>query len=149
METPTKISFRLGEIEFSGEGTEDWLEKQLDKLLDKIASRDLHTNVKERPVTPGKSHIAGTLASFLGEKNAKSNQNRKFLATATYLQLNKGIKPLKTNDISSALKDANQTRLGNPSDTLSQNISKGFCERDGGGFFVTDEGYQELGMEGY
>lgn len=148
MADQTKISFKLGSLEFSGEGKEVWLEKQLDKLLKQpvvVAAKPLVADHEKAPGGKGSS-LSATLAAFLGEKNAKTNQNRKFLATAAYLQL-KGKKPLKTADISAALKAANQGRLGNPSDTLNQNVSKGFCERDAGGFFVTEDGYGELGVQ--
>jgi len=143
----TKITIKIGNVEFSGEGKEAWLEKQLDKILKELKSSitDSITEPKEADL-PSKELNSKTLASFLGEKNAKSNQNRKFLATSTFLQEVKKIKPIKPADVTKALKDANQARLGNPSDTLNQNIGKGFCERSDGGFFVTEDGYRELGL---
>ncbi len=146
MADTTKISFKFGVLEFSGEGSEIWLEKQLDKLLKQpINFLSAPLSKESSGFSPQTKSTSSTLVAFLTEKDAKSNQNKKFLATATYLQI-KGKKPLKVGDIAKALKDSNQGRLGNPSDTLSQNISKGFCERDGEGFFVTEEGYRELGV---
>ena len=141
----TKLSFKSGSIEFSGEGREAWLEKQLDKLL---AIPAIVANIvdEESPEARGKGSIGKkSLATFLSEKNAKTNQNRKFLATAVFLH-EKGAKRIKTGDVAKALKDSNQQRLGNPSDTLKQNVGKGFCEKDGTDFFVTDEGYAEIGL---
>jgi len=33
----TKIEIKIGEISFSGEGNQDWLSGQLDKILDKAS----------------------------------------------------------------------------------------------------------------
>lgn len=49
-----------------------------------------------------------------------------------------------TSDVTKALKDSNQTRLGNPSDSLNQNVTKGYCEKDGKEFYVTEEGKNSL-----
>ena len=145
----TKISIKVGSVEFSGEGKESWLEKQLDKILKEFKTV-IENPIETREVNKAEGSSvkinSTTLASFLGEKNAKSNQVRKFLATALFLQEIKNMKPIKTGDVTKALKDSSQGRLGNPSDTLSQNITKGFCERDNGGFFVTEDGYTELGL---
>ncbi|RKY83799.1 hypothetical protein DRQ11_12510, partial [candidate division KSB1 bacterium] len=80
-----------------------------------------------------------TLPVFLNEKDATKNQLNKFLATAIWLHA-KGKNRLKTSDITAALKDAQQTRLGNPSDCLNKNVKKGYIEKDGTEFFVTQEG---------
>ena len=84
-----------------------------------------------------------TLASFLREKNTSRNQTQKFLATAVWLEA-KGRNRLATADVSRALKDSNQARLSNASASLSKNIAKGYCERDGKEFFVTMEGKNSL-----
>ncbi len=83
------------------------------------------------------------LAAFLKSKNATANQLRKFVATAVWLHA-KGTKRLETKQITQALKDASQSRIGNPGDALKKNITKGYCEKDGKQFFVTDEGRKSL-----
>ena len=53
---------------------------------------------------------------------------------------------LATSDITKALKDSKQSGVGNASQCLALNISKGFCHKDGKKqFFVSDEGRTELG----
>lgn len=84
-----------------------------------------------------------TLSTFLKEKNVTSNQVKKFLATAIWLEA-KGKQRMTTGDVTKALKDSSQTRLGNPSDSLNQNVTKGFCEKDGKEFYVTEEGKNSL-----
>jgi hypothetical protein len=54
---------------------------------------------------------------------------------------------LTTSSVVKALSANNQPRLGNPADTLNQNVKKGFCEKrkDGTSFFITPEGLHSLG----
>jgi hypothetical protein len=154
----SKIQIKIGNIEFSGEGDSDWLSSQLDKILDKVpellkitplAQAEVSNNSIEKETNPKSStNIAKptNLAMFLKEKNATSNQVKKFLATSAFLQLN-GKNRLNTSDITKALKDSNQTKLGNPSEYLNQNVKKGHCEKDGSKeFFVTSHGFEDLGV---
>jgi len=146
-----KIEIKIGQIEFSGNGQQEWVAKQLDKILAK--AEDLITlapppeqpagDNKHKPMKKDLSIAEKTLPSFLSEKNATKSQIKKFLATAVWLEA-KGEKRLSTGDITRALKDSNQSRLGNPSDCLNKNVSKGFCEKDGREFFVTQEGKKSL-----
>jgi hypothetical protein len=146
-----KIEFTLGSITFSGEGEETWVSDQLDKILEKAP--DL---IKIVPETPAISQPAAavaeqvsklsdstissqTLPNFFRAKDIPKSGFRKFLATAIWLHA-KGVNRLSTGDVTKALTDSNQTRLSNASDCLSKNIAKGFIEKDGRQFFVTDEG---------
>ena len=146
-----KIEIKIGQIEFSGEGQPEWVAKQLDKILAKaedliaIAPPPEQTPDGTQPKPMGKdATIAGkTLPSFLTDKNVTRSQIRKFLATSVWLEA-KGKKRLTTGDVTKALKESNQSRLANPSDCLNKNVSKGFCEKDGREFFVTQEGKKSL-----
>lgn len=130
-----KIEVSIGEITFVGEGEQNWVAEQLDPALPD-APPELDTS--EDAAIAQK-----TLPAFLGEKNAKSNQTIKFLATAIWLHA-KGSRRLKTGDITSAISNANQTRFSNPSNCLAQNVKKGFIEKTGSEFFVTDDGKASL-----
>ncbi len=150
-----KIEFTIGAISFTGEGDKDWVASQLDKILDKapqllkltpekqveeVASSDSQHHAQ----MPQDEAIARTtLPSFLQEKGATRNQTKKFLATAVWLTA-KGKTRLTTTDITQAIKESNQSRLGNPSDCLNKNVAKGYCEKDGREFFVTQEGKASL-----
>jgi hypothetical protein len=147
-----KIQMKIGEVEFSGEGEQAWVGKQLEKILN--AAPTIAASAARRAPThssgagaggvPADSNAASqTLAKFLRDKNAAMNQVKKFLATAVWLQA-KGKNRLTTGEITRALKDSNQSRLGNPADCLNKNVSKGFCEKDGKEFFVTTEGMASL-----
>ncbi len=52
---------------------------------------------------------------------------------------------MMSGDVVKALKESQQSRMGNPSEVLNQNIHKGHCERDGKEFFVTQEGRDSFG----
>jgi hypothetical protein len=150
-----KIHFKLGGIEFEGEGEKDWIAQQLDKILEKapklvalapIGGTGGGSGGGRTPMGPDPQDpqiAAKTLAVFLKEKNATRNQVKKCLATAIWLEA-KGKQRMTTSDVTKALKDSNQTRLSNASDCLNQNVTKGYCEKDGKEFFVTDEGKSSL-----
>ena len=147
-----KIEIKIGQIAFSGEGEQDWVAKQLDKIIaqaEKLiqlappAENEGEDAEGHKPMGKDPSIAKKTLASLLQEKNATGNQIKKFLATAVWLEA-KGQTRLQTRDITKALKDANQTRLGNPADCLNKNVTKGNCEKDGKQFFVTDDGKKSL-----
>jgi hypothetical protein len=147
-----KIDIKIGQIQFSGEGDQDWVAKQLDKIIAQ-AEKLIQLAPTDNPQDDGDGHhkpmgndatiAKKTLPLFLGEKNATSNQVKKFLATAVWLEA-KGKQKMTTGDVGKALKDSKQNKLGNASDCLRQNISKGHCEKDGKDFFVTDDGKKSL-----
>lgn len=153
----SKIQIKVGIMEFSGEGEQDWLAIQLEKILIKVP--DL---LKFEVASPGYSKESSrdepgdskslnpskitNLATWLKDKNATTNQTKKFLATAAFLQVG-GKSRVSTSDVTNALKKSNQSRLGNPSDCLNSNVKKGFCEKDGNDFFVTAEGLDEIGVK--
>jgi hypothetical protein len=144
-----KIGFTAGGMSFSGEGEQAWLAEQFEKIL--AASEKLH----QLPPPPSGSSpssdtesqsggVSQTLASYLREKGADTNQNKKFLATANWLR-RRGATILTTTSVTKALADNQQKRLGNAAVCLNRNVSKGYCEKKGDGFYITPEGQQSLG----
>lgn len=155
-----KIDMKVGPVSFSAEGSEKWLSGELDKVLEKAPelantvptqtggndvgvserggeSSDTGSGTRKKP--------KGTLAGFLKEHRATTNQVRKFLATATWLQQHDDKERLTTKEITKALSDAKQTALTNPSQCLAHNVKQGFCQRDGKKqFYVTPEGIEDL-----
>lgn len=144
-----KITLKIGEIEFSGEGEEKWIEKQLDKIFDKaeeliaIAPSQQSKSNSHNPMGNDPAIAKKALSTFLQEKGATTNQTKKFLATSAWLEA-KGQNRLKTGDVTKALKDSQQNKLKNPSQTLADNIKKGYIEKDGDQYFVTEEGKKSL-----
>lgn len=149
-----KIEFTLGTITFSAEAEETWVSAQLDKILQKAP--DL---IKLAPQTGAINQPASTLSgepsalsddlissqtlpSFLRDKDARSGL-KKFLATSIWLHA-KGKPRLSTGDVNTALRESNQSSLTNASDSLNKNVSKGYIEKVGRQFFVTDEGRESL-----
>jgi hypothetical protein len=151
-----KIEIKVGTVSFSGEGTGDWLSKQLDKVLEKLPElakisapneneKIDDSKASEKHPTDHCTEADVTLASFLKDKKATTNQNRKFLATALWLEETKGLKRLNTGNVTTALNDHNQGKLGNASQCLASNAASGWVVRDGKQFYVSDEGRTELG----
>ena len=150
----SKIQIKVGIVEFSGEGNQDWLASQLDKILEKVPEL-LKIELTNNPLGGNGGSGAGgdagsgvkltNLAAFLREKNATSNQTKKFLATAAFLQLN-GRQSLSTNDVTKTLEDAKQGKLSNPALCLINNTKKGYCEKKGKDFYVTPEGLTSIGI---
>ena len=147
-----KIQVNLGAVSFSGEGDPEWLAQQLDKVLK--AAPDL---AKTQPQAESKSspdtvaaHVTAsggtvvTLAAYIKAKGGDSNQIKRFLATADWLR-QRGENQLTTAKVTKALSDSHQKRLGNSADCLNQNVRKGFCEKNGDGFFITPEGLGDMG----
>ena len=146
--TEAKIEVKIGQIQFSSQGDQDWVAKQLDKILSQAEkliqlapeAQEEQPDVSGRKPTGKDSGIAKmTLPAFLSERGAAKNQIKKFLATAVWLDA-KGQKRIQTRDVTRALKDSNQSRLANPADCLKKNVGKGHCEKDGKQFYVTEEG---------
>jgi hypothetical protein len=147
-----KIDIKIGQIQFSGTGEQSWIAQQLDKILSQAenlgklvppcnGSED--EGAEANPVKQNASIANKPLPAFLAEKKATVSQVKKFLATSVWLEA-KGHKRIQTTDVTKALKTANQARLGNPADNLNKNVSKGYCEKDGKQFFVTDDGRKSL-----
>lgn len=158
MSEKSKLELVVGEFKFFGEGEEAWLAEQLDKIL-KNAEEILKLSPEKTKVEEIKSsgHDIETknlksqkndvpLAKFLSQNDATTNQIKKFLGAAVWLSCYKNKTDLTTSDITSALKEAGQTRLGNPSDCLAKNVSKGVLEKHGKEFIVTVHGKEEFGV---
>lgn len=156
MSEKSKIEIAIGEFKFTGEGEEKWLAHQLDKILDK-AQALVKLAPPRIPIVDGVPSKAANaeataspasvpLAKFLSQNNATSNQVKKFLGAAVWLSVYKGKTSLVTGDVTTALKEAGQTRVGNASDCLAKSIKKGHAERDGSGFMVTVHGKEEFGI---
>lgn len=148
--TEGKVEFSGGGLSFSGQGEQEWLSKQLDKIL--AAAPELQ-KLEALPIpTPGvpagtpeaEGEFKETLAGYIKAKGGESNQVLRFLATADWLQ-RRGEQKLTTAAVSKALVSNHQKKLGNPADCLNKNVAKGHCEKYGDGFFITSDGLKELG----
>jgi hypothetical protein len=147
-----RLEVLIGSSKFSGEGSESWLSSELNKFLSElpkkieqnISQSDIGTTSAPNSKPVNKPASSVTLPTFLQETNSTTNQVRKFLATAIWLQDKNNDAEIKTADVTKALRDSRQNRLTNAADSLNQNVGKGFCEKTGSGFFVTGEGSRSI-----
>jgi hypothetical protein len=149
-----RLEIKAGDASFTGEGTEEWLAKQLDKVLEKLPQlAELHQN-KAQPDKTGAaegglpekqtSEKIGSLVAYLKEKKATTSQSRKFLATAAWLQSG-GMDRITTAEVTKTLNTHKQGKLSNPSQCLVHNTTSGNIVKDGKRqFYVTAEGLEEL-----
>ncbi len=147
-----KIQFKVGNLEFLGEGEEKWLADQLDKLIEKIPSLVKISPAATSSGGAGKNDLQDEngidtkevpLATFLKEKNIGDSHVNRFLATAIWLH-GRGNKTPNTSDVNKALRDNHQPKLNNASDCLSKNVAKGFCEKQDKHFFITPNGFSSI-----
>jgi hypothetical protein len=152
-----KLEIKAGTISFTGEGSEAWLGEQLDKVLTKLselrdhsadsgdgADEDEETDQKQAKTPKGAQVKIAPLAAYLKEKKATTNQARKFLATAAWLQLG-GMNRVSTAEVTKNLNTHNQGKLTNPGQCLINNAKNGNVVKDGKQFYVADKGFEELG----
>lgn len=164
-----KIQFKLGCVDFSGEGDPQWVAHQLDKVLARAAelieSHALTFGHVEEPAsnddqsiqsisetihndrnaeTAGEHRICNIgLDQYIREMHASDSQVRRFLATAQWLHVRGNRRP-STRDVSRALQDHGQKKLSNPAACLSRNVKKGLCRKDDKHFYVTAAGRAAL-----
>lgn len=140
-----RIEVKIGDVQFIAEGETTWITEQLKKFLDEvpeIMSKFSQKSLYYRHMDD--AEIAEkALVTFLNETNAMENQRKRFLATAIWLQA-RGKSPLSTNDVTNALKENNLPAITNPSERLNANTSKGYCEKVGNGFCVTEAGKRSI-----
>lgn len=146
----TKIRMKVGTVEVEYEGPEAFLKKELPGLVTHMSS------VASQVPESGDSHHAedgirngasngkvGTLAAFLKDAQVGKSATKRFLATAEWLH-RKGNGELQTRDVTKALRENHQPRLGNASQCLINNVNGGYCEKHGRNFYVTDDGRASL-----
>jgi len=151
-----KLEIKVGAVTFTGEGSEKWLAEQLKSVLEKLPEL---TKIPSEDTPPPSGHGSGetphrsggkkgqaktTLAAFIKESKATTNQARKFLATAAWLHDSEGKHRIETKDVTQALNTHNQGKLNNAAQCLVNNAKTGYIVRDGKQFYVSDQGREEL-----
>lgn len=153
-----RIEFKIGNIEFVGEGEQDWVTEQLDKVLKRIPELANESEksvpkanttqvISTKPAQQSRQNLEQlakeNLSTFLRKRDAIDKQRRRFLGTAVWLQL-RGQQLIKTKEVTDALRAARQVKITNPSHQLNQNISQGYCQKEGQGFYVTPQGVENI-----
>ena len=154
--TDAKLEIKVGAVTFTGEGSEKWLAEQLKSVLDKLQEL---TQISAESATPQSGRTGGelphksggkegrpktTLAAFIKECKATTNQSRKFLATAAWLHDSEGKNRIATKDVTEALSKHNQGKLTNAGQCLVNNAKPGYIVKEGKQFYVSDQGREEL-----
>jgi len=119
----TKIQIKVGIVEFSGEGNQDWLATHLDKILEKIpellkiemtnpqaiagrfATNNQNIGANGSNQSQTGSSLQLSVASIATKLNAKSGQDVA-LAAAACLNMVKGKKSFTRSEILETMKDA-------------------------------------------
>ncbi len=165
----SKIDFSFENLHFSCEGEKDWVERQLNQVLNRIpglvqpqakaefeaTETDAQVIVSEPEKKRGRKsrRVAVEVADndgenafyqFLVDKKADKNQVRKFLATAVYLYSFENQQKFSTPVVSKTLKRFSAEKLLNASDCLNKNEKKGFCIKDEKEFTLTEAGIQSI-----
>lgn len=108
----SKIHVKVGIVEFSGEGNQEWLASQLDKILEKVPELlkiEVGTNNTrtEKELGTGQSaHLSNlSVLNITGKLNSKSGGDLA-IAAAAYLHFVEGKTSFTRDDISSNMKKA-------------------------------------------
>ncbi|MFN8251578.1 MAG: hypothetical protein U0V75_06815 [Ferruginibacter sp.] len=113
----SKIQVKVGIVEFSGEGNQDWLAKQLDKILDKVpellkievgdsANQTNQNNNNSGSNSGGGHSISGlSVLNIAGKLENKSGSDLVIIAAA-FLHFIENKPTFTRDDISSAMKKA-------------------------------------------
>jgi len=128
----SKIQVKVGIVEFSGEGNQDWLAKQLDKILDKVPEllKIEVGDLKNENVAGNDGHSKGgktfsglSVLNIAGKLSSKSGADV-VIAAAAYLHFVKGKTIFSREELSSTMKDATgiykNSMLANLTTTLAQ-----------------------------
>ena len=170
----SKIDFSFDNLHFSCEGDKDWVETQLNQVLNRIPG----LNKPETTVSTGKvvSENAFVEDSSVLEEKEKSKRGRKAKVVAEPLveepsgdplfeflkeknadknQVKKflatavylhsqGTEKFSTPMVSKTLKASHIEKLINASDCLNKNEKKGFCIKDEKEFILTETGIRSI-----
>jgi hypothetical protein len=170
----SKIEFSYDNLRFVCEGDKEWVETQLNKVLDRIPGlnkpgRAVRTETTEKvrmAETPG-AMISKTAKGVRGRKpkvaaesikqepsggplyeflkDKRADKNQVRKFLATAVYLHsQGEGKFSSPLISKTLKNAGIENLQNASDCLNKNEKKGFCIKDKKEFILTDLGIQSI-----
>ena len=152
----SKIQVKVGIVEFSGEGNQDWLAKQLDKILDKVPEL-LKIEVGETEPSKGTGSDLGktgvkkisglSVLNIAGKLNAKSGADVA-LAAAAYLHFVGGKAIFSRDELSSAMKEATgiykNSMLANLTKTLAQLEKNGTFNKSSNSYSLNASKVSEL-----
>lgn len=110
----SKIQIKVGIVEFSGEGNQDWLSKQLDKILEKIPELSRFNITFPQNPSPQNNGNGGnnnarqlslSLLNIAGKLNSKSG-GELAIAAAAFLHFIENKASFSREDLSATMKKA-------------------------------------------
>jgi len=170
----SKIEFSYDNLHFACEGEKDWVETQLNQVLDRIPGLNKPVpavkketveviQIAEVPKAPAVKAVKGVrgrkpkvvVEASIPEpegdplyeflKEKKADKNQVKKFLATAVFLHaQGDEKFSTPQISKTLKSAGLEKLVNASDCLNKNEKKGFCIKDDKEFILTDLGVHSI-----
>src|ERR1700761_2969930 len=123
----SKIQIKVGNVEFSGEGEQDWLSDQLDKFLDQIPKFIMgeidkpinKDNIKSDPTSIAVRSITNlSIINIAGKLNCKSGSDLA-LAAAAFLHFIENKTAFSRDELSSTMKKA----LGFYKESMMKNLT--------------------------
>ena len=139
----SKIQVKVGIVEFSGEGEQDWLAKQLDKILEKVPELlkiEVSNSPRTIPGTPNEISSTGipkaglSVLNITGKLSPKSGSDLA-IAAAAYVHFVEGKPSFTRDDISSTMKKATgiykNSYFANLTTTLAQLEKNGSLLKNG------------------
>ena len=156
----SKIQIKIGIVEFSGEGNQDWLARQLDKILEKvpellkIGGVNLPKGLNEEGTANGNSNTMGedrfsklSVLNIAGKLNAKSGSELS-IAAAAFIHFVLGKNSFSRDDITSNMKNATgmfkQSFIKNLSGSLSRLEKAGYLLKTGNNYSLSTSKVTEL-----
>jgi hypothetical protein len=170
----SKIEFSYDNLHFACEGDKNWVETQLNQVLDRIPGLNKPVPAVKTKPTEAVQIVevpkAATLNAVKGKrgrkpkavvepvtqepagdplyeflKEKKADKNQVKKFLATAVYLHaQGLEKYSTPLISKTLKNAGIEKLVNASDCLNKNEKKGFCIKDDKEFILTDLGIRSI-----
>jgi hypothetical protein len=152
----SKIQFKIGIIEFSGEGNQDWLALQLDKILDKVPELvkiEMPIASKIDPGDATKNEVDNSTMSSLSVLNIAGKLSSKsggdlVIAAAAYLHFVKGKTSFTREDITTNMKKATgihkNSFLANLTTTLAGLEKNGALLKNGNSYSLNAKKVNEL-----
>lgn len=152
----SKIQVKVGIVEFSGEGNQDWLAIQLDKILEKVpellkieVSNSANNPPIEAQISATQNNHSTTLSvlNIAGKLNSKSGGDL-VIAAAAYLHFTEGKSNFTRDDISSNMKKATgiykDSFLANLTKTLAGMEKNGSLLKNGSTYCLNASKVSEL-----
>ncbi len=123
-----KINIKVGHVEFSGEGEQDWLSQQLRKILAKVPEVlhmeiSIHKNAREdkKDSNAQSADLSLSMVS-IGAKLKPKTGPELALAAAAYLRFVKKKATFRREDILNSMKEATGYYKANYSNNLSSTL---------------------------